>query len=53
MFDQAQGGLQVLIALGVGAFPQILLAFIRELENTFKKVSLSCAAIVGKVFAHD
>jgi hypothetical protein len=51
--DQAQGRLQMLITLGIAAFAKILRAFIRELENTVEEISLSCAAIAGKVLAHD
>jgi hypothetical protein len=51
--DQAQGRLQMLVTLGIGAFAQILFAFIRELENTVEEVALRRAAILGKVLAHD
>ena len=52
-FGQAQARLQVLIVLRVAAFAEILFAVIRELENTFEEISLSLAAIVGEVLAHD
>jgi hypothetical protein len=52
-FGQTQARCQVLIVLRVGALAEILFAVIRELKNAFEEISLSRAAIVGEVFAHD